>query len=324
MKHVRNPIVFSVLAALGLLAAPRAVITGANAFAQPPAREAAAPGRMGGYQVVENWPKPLPDTDLSHDGWTWGSGCGAWAERPDKVWICQRGEIELPPNAKPWTFAGLLTPPRTNTGRWPYSGNTPRFKLRRHHVIFAVDGAGNTIEEWLQHDKYLAPPQASGPGSVSRGPHKLLMNPYDPEKHIWIVDDDMHEINVFTNKGKLVKTMGVRGVPGRGPNNFNRVTDIAWLPDGTFFVADGYAGVRVAKYDKNGNFLLDWGVNSRLRIRRILDRTSSGPSTASGSVGTGGSSSRIASITGCRSSTRTASFSTCGPPAITQQCWRTS
>jgi len=259
MKHVRNPIVFSVLAALGLLAAPRAVITGANAFAQPPAREAAAPGRMGGYQVVENWPKPLPDTDLSHDGWTWGSGCGAWAERPDKVWICQRGEIELPPNAKPWTFAGLLTPPRTNTGRWPYSGNTPRFKLRRHHVIFAVDGAGNTIEEWLQHDKYLAPPQASGPGSVSRGPHKLLMNPYDPEKHIWIVDDDMHEINVFTNKGKLVKTMGVRGVPGRGPNNFNRVTDIAWLPDGTFFVADGYAGVRVAKYDKNGNFLLDWG-----------------------------------------------------------------
>jgi hypothetical protein len=25
-------------------------------------------GRMGGYDVVENWPAPLPDTDLSHDG----------------------------------------------------------------------------------------------------------------------------------------------------------------------------------------------------------------------------------------------------------------
>ena len=124
-------------------------------------------GRMGGYEVVENWPKPLPDKDLSHDGWTWGSGCGVWAESPDKVWICQRGEIELPPGAKPWTFAGLLKPPRTNTGRWPYSGNDPGYKLRRHHVIFAVDGKGNTIEEWLQHDKYLAPPQASGPGSVA-------------------------------------------------------------------------------------------------------------------------------------------------------------
>jgi hypothetical protein len=216
-------------------------------------------GRMGGYEVVRDWPKPLPDTDLSHDGWTWGSGCGVWAESPDKVWICQRGEIELPPGAKPWTFAGLLEPPRTNTGRWPYSGNDPGYKIRRHHIIFAVDRDGKTIEEWLQHDNYLAPPQKSGPGSVSRGPHKILMNPYDPEKHLWVVDDDMHEINVFTNDGKLVKTMGVRGVPGRGPNHFNRVTDIAWLPDGSFFVADGYAGVRVAKYDKDGNFLFDWG-----------------------------------------------------------------
>jgi DNA-binding beta-propeller fold protein YncE len=53
--------------------------------------------------------------------------------------------------------------------------------------------------------------------------------------------------------------MGERGVPGRGPNNFNRPTDIAWLPDGTFFVADGYAGTRVAKFDPNGKFIKDWG-----------------------------------------------------------------
>ncbi len=32
----------------------------------------------------------------------------------------------------------------------------------------------------------------------------------------------MHVINIFTNDGKLVQTMGERGVPGRGPNNFNR------------------------------------------------------------------------------------------------------
>jgi hypothetical protein len=85
------------------------------------------------------------------------------------------------------------------------------------------------------------------------------MNPYDPEKHIWIVDDDMHEINIFTNDGKLVRTLGERGVPGRGRNNFDRPTDITWLPDGTFFVADGYAGTRVAKFDSNFNFIRDWG-----------------------------------------------------------------
>ena len=150
---------------------------------------------------------------------------------------------------------------------------------------------------------------------MGRGPHKLLINPYDSEKHIWIVDDDMHEINVFTNDGQLVKTMGERGVPGRGPNNFNRPTDIAWLPDGTFFVADGYAGTRVAKFDPDGNFLLDWG-------QPPVDPDNPGPNefwsvhSIGISNGTAGSSSRIASTAACRSSTRTAPSSTCGPPGI--------
>ncbi len=214
---------------------------------------------MGGYEVVVPWPRPLPDTDLSHDGWTWGSGSGVRAETPDKVWVSQRGEIELPPGAEPWICPCLLDPRRTNTGRRRYSGDPYPYDMRRHHIVFAVDRDGNTIEEWLQHDAYLAPPRGSGLGEVGRGPHKLLISPYDPEKRIWIVDDDMHEINIFTNDGKLLKTMGERGVPGRGPNNFNRPTDIAWLPDGTFFVADGYAGTRVAKFDPDGKFLLDWG-----------------------------------------------------------------
>ena len=214
---------------------------------------------LGDYEVVVPWPKPLPDDDLSHDGWTWGSASGVWAESVDKVWVGQRGEIELPPGVAAWTSAALLDPPRTNTGRRPYAGQNPGYEIRRHHIIFAVDRDGNTIEEWLRHDAYLAPGRGTGLGEVGRGPHKLLMNPYDPEKHIWIVDDDMHEINIFTNDGRLVKTLGERGVPGRGPNNFDRPTDICWLPDGTFFVADGYAGTRVAKFDTNFNFIRDWG-----------------------------------------------------------------
>ena len=214
---------------------------------------------MGDYEVVLDWPKPLPDDDLSHDGWTWGSGAGVLVESTDKVWVAQRGEIQLPPGAEPWICPCLLEPRRTNTGRRAYSDNDYPYEMRRHHLVFAVDRDGYAIEEWLQHDEYLAPPRGSGLGEVGRGPHKLLMNPYDPDKHIWIVDDDMHEINVFTNDGQLVRTFGERGVPGRGPNNFNRPTDIAWLPDGTFFVADGYAGTRVAKFDPDGNFVLDWG-----------------------------------------------------------------
>ena len=36
---------------------------------------------------------------------------------------------------------------------------------------------------------------------------------------------------------------------------FRRPTDIAWLPDGTFFVSDGYGNKRVVKFDRNGKFI---------------------------------------------------------------------
>ena len=48
-------------------------------------------------------------------------------------------------------------------------------------------------------------------------------------------------------------------VAGADATHFNRPTYIDWLPDGTFFVSDGYTGTRVAKFDKNGKFLMDWG-----------------------------------------------------------------
>jgi hypothetical protein len=262
--RAQNPLL-TILVTIGALVPLGAI--GCSSPSQPEAPAEPAPRvelpiqpvQMGDYDPVVPWPKALPDADLSHDGWTWGSGSGVWAESPNKVWVSQRTEIELPPGATPWICPCLLEPRRTNTGRRAYSGNDLPYQQRRHHLVFAVDRDGNTIEEWLQHDAYLRPERGTGLGELARGPHKLLINPYDPEKHIWIVDDDMHEINIFTNDGKLVRTMGERGVPGRGPNNFNRPTDITWLPDGTFFVADGYAGVRVAKYDRNGKFIRDWG-----------------------------------------------------------------
>ena len=86
------------------------------------------------------------------------------------------------------------------------------------------------------------------------------MNPYDRDKHVWIIDDQLHVIWKFTYDGKLVMTLGTTGKRGRDAGKlFDRPTDIAWLPDGTFFISDGYGGKRVAKFDKDGKFIMDWG-----------------------------------------------------------------
>ncbi len=48
---------------------------------------------FGPYEVVANWPQPIPGTE----GYTWGSTGGVFAETPDRVWIVQRGMLPLPP-----------------------------------------------------------------------------------------------------------------------------------------------------------------------------------------------------------------------------------
>ena len=48
-------------------------------------------------------------------------------------------------------------------------------------------------------------------------------------------------------------------MPGNDATHFNRPTFMDWFPDGSFVVADGYNGTRVAKFDKDGKYLTAWG-----------------------------------------------------------------
>jgi len=115
------------------------------------------------------------------------------------------------------------------------------------------NGAGDLVDQWPHLDKLFAQLPCG------RGPHQIKISPYDKEKHVWIIDDQLHVIYRFTYDGKLVHTLGELGKRGRGPNTFDRPTDIAWLPDGTYFITDGYGGTRVAKFDAKDNFIMDWG-----------------------------------------------------------------
>ena len=93
-----------------------------------------------------------------------------------------------------------------------------------------------------------------------RRPHSVYVNPYDAEKHIWVVDDQGHSICKFSNDGsELVMTLGTPYESGDDESHFNRPTFLAWLPDSTMYLSDGYANTRVVKFDADGNYVTTWG-----------------------------------------------------------------
>ena len=214
----------------------------------------------GPYDVDPNWPKPITALP-GHEKWTYGAVESVYAENPNRVFILERGEIpnlkrpeEVPypsvgpsisfPVAQvPWRNASVG--PVTSAGNPVWSGKLG-VDARWEHCIVVVDANGNIIEDWTKWDKML------------RRPHFITINPYDPEKHVWVVDDQGHAVYEFTHDGKeLVKTLGTPDQSGNDDKHFNRPTFINWLPDGNMFVTDR-SDHRIEIFDENGKFLDQW------------------------------------------------------------------
>ena len=200
---------------------------------------------------------------------------GIFAESPDRVIIAQRGEepeltrpasTPLPQIGPSLSFPTGEVPFR-NASQGPVAslpgggapGDLPEdaeknwkgrmgVDARWEDCIVVANSKGEITERWTQWDTFF------------KRPHAVYISPYDAEKNIWIVDDYMHAVLKFSHDGKkLLQTIGTPNQAGADDTHFNRPTFLAWLPDGTMYVADGYNGTRVVKLDKNGKFLLAWG-----------------------------------------------------------------
>jgi hypothetical protein len=259
------------LAAAGLPAVSKLMGSTAEAAAIAKGGDAtlaALPGQKGGqdifgaYDVDPNWPQPLSALP-GNEQWTWGSCSGIFAENPDRVFIFQRGqlpnikrpkEIDLPQLGPSMTFPIGRLPYRdaVNGPPGPLDGpihGTENVDWQWKNCLVVVNAKGEIIETYPEYDAML------------RRPHTVYINPYDKDKHIWLVDDYRQAIFKFTHDmKKLVQTIGTPNQMGADGTHFSRPTYLAWLPDSTMFVADGYTGTRVAKFDKDGKFLLDWGM----------------------------------------------------------------
>jgi DNA-binding beta-propeller fold protein YncE len=96
----------------------------------------------------------------------------------------------------------------------------------------------------------------------------------DKEQNIWVADKGSDMVVKFNPKGDVLMVFGRKQEasdketgPLEHPNpplpaeegRFRQVTDMTWDPAGNVYISDGYINSRVAKADKNGNWLKSWG-----------------------------------------------------------------
>jgi len=231
---------------------------------------AAIPGLKGGqdifgpYDVVRNWPKPMSDSLPNHEKFTWSTTMDVFAESPNRVFLVQKGElarVDKRPETKwiPEFGPGLVYPvfrlPLRQAGAGagsnpldPLADGRPGVDWRWEHCIVVVDGEGKIIEDWTQWDKLFT------------RPHDVEISPYDPEKNVWVVDAEGHAVYKFSNDGKkLLLTLGTPRQRGDDDTHFNRPTFLVFMDANTMYLADGYDGTRVIKYDMTGRKLMQWG-----------------------------------------------------------------
>lgn len=82
---------------------------------------------------------------------------------------------------------------------------------------------------------------------------------FDPDGNLWLTDNADHRVLKYTPEGKLLATFGTKGQAGEDATHFNKPTDIAFAPNGDFYVSDGYGNSRVVRFSRNGEYLGAWG-----------------------------------------------------------------
>jgi hypothetical protein len=97
----------------------------------------------------------------------------------------------------------------------------------------------------------------------------------DHDNNVWVADKGSDMVIKFQMpEGRPVMMLGRKpeaadegAHPLEHPNPplpaldglFRQVTDMTWDPAGNIYISDGYINSRVAKYDKDGNWLMQWG-----------------------------------------------------------------
>jgi DNA-binding beta-propeller fold protein YncE len=173
-----------------------------------------------------------------------------------------------PPNAGP-------NPYRTVTGwaqlpdarKW---GSTAGVAIAPDGNIWAYDRCGanactdSDLDPILEFDTSGKLLRHFGKGLFVQ-PHGLSV---DKDGNVWVTDDQAKDgkglqVFKFSPEGKILLTLGKKGVAGSGPDAFGAPSYAIAAPNGDIFVSDSHNGCncpsRIVKFSKDGKFIKEFG-----------------------------------------------------------------
>jgi len=189
--------------------------------------------RNGEYVPAVDWLKSAPS---HNDEWGWGEISGVAAIDPDRVFVVTWGDM--------------------NVAREIRDASNPT------HMLVVLNRNGEVVENWSQWD------------SVMHTPHHVFVDPYDPSMPVWVVErgergGSSMQVLKFSNDGKeLLLRLGDYPIPGNiresrerepGPFRYGQPASMAFYPNGDILLADGYWNCRVVRYNREGEYLSEFG-----------------------------------------------------------------
>jgi DNA-binding beta-propeller fold protein YncE len=202
------------------------------AFSSPLAEE--EPAKK--FRVDPDWPRPLPtDAGPGHRReWITGEVAGSAVDANDNVWIVSRRNLTATE-----LLAGAPSP-----------------------AVMAFNPKGEVIQTWPERGSALE-------AGLPNGLHGIFV---DYQGFVWIAGNADAFVQKYTQDGHLVMQIGTKGqfdssdgtAAGTPLNTshtkLNRPSDVAVDPtNGDVYISDGYGNHRVVVFDRNGNYLRQWG-----------------------------------------------------------------
>jgi peptidylamidoglycolate lyase len=96
--------------------------------------------------------------------------------------------------------------------------------------------------------------KAFGDAGLFESAHSVTI---DAQGFLWVTDSAAHVVHKFSPEGRLLMTLGKKGVAGDNTSRelFNQPNHVAIAPSGDIYVSDGYVNARVVQFSSAGQFV---------------------------------------------------------------------